>query len=55
MQELRAVLRAQEVREVLEALQGDIDPQKVLGATLTSLPSISRAAVLQWSDKVLAS
>ena len=40
---------------MLEALQEDIDPQKVLGATLSSLPSISRAAVLQWSDKVLAS
>ena len=46
---------AQEAQEILLALQDDINPQKVIGQTLASLPGISRQAVLQWSDKVLAS
>ena len=46
---------AQEVQEVLATLQGDIDPQKVLASTLGNLPALSRAAALQWSNRVLAS
>ncbi len=46
---------AQEAQEILLALQDDINPQRVIGQTLASLPNISRQAVLQWSDKVLAS
>ena len=46
---------AQEAQEILSALQDDINPQRVIGQTLDSLPGISRQAVLQWSDKVLAS
>ena len=45
----------QEAQEILSALQDDINPQRVIGQTLASLPGISRQAVLQWSDKVLAS
>ena len=46
---------AQEAQEILLALQDDINPQQVIGQTLASLPGISRQAVLQWSDNVLAS
>merc|ERR1712094_133864 len=44
-------LHLEEVQEVLQALEGRIDPQKVV----ESLPQIGRKVVLGWADKILSS
>ena len=45
----------QEVQELLQMVRADINPQKILQQTLVDLPSLSRQALLGWSDRVLAS
>ena len=44
-------IHLEEVQEVLQALEGRIDPQKVV----ESLPQIGRKVVLGWADKILSS
>ena len=44
-------IHLEEVQEVLQALEGRIDPQKVV----QSLPQIGRKVVLGWADKILSS
>jgi len=44
-------IHLEEVQEVLQALEGRIDPQKVV----ESLPQIGRRVVLGWADKILSS
>jgi hypothetical protein len=46
---------AQEVSKLVQLIQGDINPQKLVTETVASLPSLSRQLILQWSDSVLAS
>ena len=45
----------QEVAELVRMIQGDIDPSKLVTQTVTTLPSLSRRLMLQWSDRVLTS
>ena len=44
-------IHLEEVQEVLQALEGRIDPQKVV----ESLPQIGRKVILGWADKILSS
>jgi hypothetical protein len=46
-------LHLAEVREVLEMLQGDVNPTRLVTQVVRDLPSIGRSALLSWSDKVL--
>lgn len=43
----------QEVAQLVQMIQGDIDPSKLVTQTVTTLPSLSRQLMLQWSDRVL--
>ena len=43
-------IHTEEVSEVLQALEGRVDPQKVVEA----LPQIGRKVILGWADKILA-
>ena len=43
----------QEVAQLVEMIQGDIDPSKLVTQTVTTLPSLSRQLMLQWSDRIL--
>jgi len=43
-------IHVEEVSEVLQALEGRVDPQKVVEA----LPQIGRKVILGWADKILA-
>lgn len=45
----------QEVARLVQLIQGDINPQKLVSETVARLPSLSRQLMLQWSDRVLAS
>ena len=45
----------QEVAELVRMIQGDINPSKLVTQTVTTLPSLSRRLMLQWSDRVLTS
>ena len=45
----------QEVRSVLNEVQGEIDAQQLLRQTMGDLPALSRQFMLSWSDKVLSS
>ena len=45
----------QEVAKLVRMIQGDIDPSKLVTQTVTTLPSLSRRLMLQWSDRVLTS
>ncbi len=44
----------QEVRSVINQVQGEINPQQLLRQTLGDLPSLSRQFMLSWSDKILS-
>ena len=44
---------AQEVAQLVRMIQGDIDPSKLVTQTVSTLPSLSRQLMLQWSDRVL--
>ena len=48
-------LHVEEVQEVLALLQGEVDPQKLVGGFLQELPALSRQLVLKWADRVLVS
>ena len=43
----------QEVAQLVQMIQGDIDPSKLVTQTVTTLPSLSRRLMLQWSDRIL--
>ena len=45
----------QEVRSVINQVQGEINPQQLLRQTLGDLPALSRQFMLSWSDKILSS
>ena len=45
----------QEVQHLLQLVQDDINPQKIVQATLQDLPSLSRQFLLGWSDRILTS
>ena len=49
------VMGLQEVQHLLQLVQDDINPQKIVQATLQDLPSLSRQFLLGWSDRVLTS
>ena len=44
---------SQEVAQLVRMIQGDIDPSKLVTQTVSTLPSLSRQLMLQWSDRVL--
>jgi len=44
-------IHLEEVQEVLQALEGRVDPQKIVEA----LPQIGRKVILGWADKILSS
>lgn len=46
-------LHVAEVRQVLELLQGDVNPGRLVQQVVRDLPSISRQAMLTWADRVL--
>ncbi|CAL5228284.1 g11389 [Coccomyxa viridis] len=46
-------LHIDEVAQLVRMIQGDIDPSKLVTQTVTTLPSLSRQLMLQWSDRVL--
>jgi len=45
----------QEVRSVINQVQGEINTQQLLRQTLGDLPALSRQFMLSWSDKILSS
>ena len=45
----------QEVQHLLQLVQDDINPQKIIQATIQDLPSLSRQLLLGWSDRILTS
>lgn len=48
-------LPLQEVRSILNEVQGEIDTQQLLRQTMGDLPALSRQFMLSWSDKILSS
>lgn len=48
-------LHVEEVQQLLQLVQNDINPQKIVQQTLLDLPSLSRQLMLGWSDRVLSS
>ena len=46
---------AQEVARIAAMMQGGVDPQRLLTQSLAALPTLSRQAMLGWSERVLAS
>lgn len=48
-------LHIDEVRSVMNQVQGEINPQQLLRQTLGDLPALSRQVMLSWSDKILSS
>jgi hypothetical protein len=48
-------LHVAEVRQVLALLEGDVNPQRLVGQVISDLPSLSRQLMLGWADKVLVS
>ena len=48
-------LHIAEVRQVLALLEGDVNPQRLVGQVISDLPSLSRQLMLGWADKVLVS
>lgn len=47
-------LHIDEVRSVINQVQGEINPQQLLRQTLGDLPALSRQFMLSWSDKILS-
>ena len=42
-----------EVADLVHMIQGDIRSRKPVSQTVTTMPSLSRRLMLQWSDRVL--
>ena len=51
--EMLRLVYSQEVAQLVRMIQGDINPSKLVTQTVTTLPSLSRQIMLQWSDRVL--
>lgn len=49
------LLPLQEVRSILNEVQGEINTQQLVRQTLGDLPALSRQFMLSWSDKILSS
>ena len=45
----------QEVRSILNEVQGEINAQQLFRQTMGDLPALSRQFMLSWSDKILSS
>ena len=50
----RTAVGLQEVRSVINQVQGENNPQQLLRQTLGDLPALSRQFMLSWSDKILS-
>lgn len=48
-------LHVSEVLSVLRMVQNDVNPQRLVGDVVASLPTLSRQIMLSWADKVLVS
>ncbi|MEW5313691.1 MAG: hypothetical protein WDW38_005236 [Sanguina aurantia] len=48
-------LHVEEVLGLLKLVQDDIDPQKLAGDVISSVPSLGRQLLLNWADRVLVS
>jgi len=47
-------LHLEEVRSLMELVQDDVDPGRLVQDTIADLPALSRQLMTDWSDKVLA-